>query len=109
VRATAATLLLAAAFALAGADSSSAAYWRECGSQPDPGAGWYDVKADGIRCGKARRVARLYTAEIFAGYQDPSPDGFACRRNRVGYELAKVACRRVEDGRAQKVRFSYGA
>jgi hypothetical protein len=105
----AATLLLAVTFALAGVDSSSAAYWRGCGSQPNRGAGWYDVEAHGIGCEKARRVARLYTAEIFAGYQDPSPDGFACQRNRVGYELVRVACRRVEDGRVQKVRFSYGA
>jgi len=95
---------LAALAALTLAAPASAGYWRECGDQPQLGAGWYNVRAHNISCRKARAVAKAYG---FAA--NTTPFGFACQDRLVGYELAKAACRRNKDGLIQKVRFEYGA
>lgn len=81
-------------------------YWRKCGSQNHPGAGWYHVKAHNVHCGKARSVAR----HVFHSFDpDPSPFGFSCTTHQVGYELSRAACRRLVGSRVQKVRFVFGA
>ncbi len=82
-----------------------AGYWRHCGDQNGLGAGWYNVRAHNINCGKARRVARTYTWT-----SNDEPLGFSCQKFDVGSELNRVACMRVRGGRlVQKVRFQYGS
>lgn len=88
--------------------ATASAYWRKCGSQPRPGAGWYRVRAHGLYCRKARAVAKRYVYGL-AYNPSPSPLGFSCRHRRIGYELSRAACRRVIGGRVQKVRFLFGA
>lgn len=88
--------------------ATASAYWRQCGNQPRPGAGWYRVRAHGVYCRKARAVAKRYTYSL--GHNpSPSPLGFSCRHRRIGYEVSRAACRRVSGGRVQKVRFLFGA
>jgi hypothetical protein len=81
-------------------------YWRHCGSQNHPGAGWYHVRAHDLHCGKARAVARHYFHSL---NPDAAPFGFSCHSRQTGYELANAACRREIGSRVQKVRFIYGA
>jgi hypothetical protein len=88
---------------------ASADYWRQCGDQPGGGAGWYDAKAHNIGCRKARTVAQRWTNQAFAGDRSPDPLGFSCNKNRVGYEVSQIACRRQIGGKVQKVRFEFGA
>lgn len=83
--------------------AASANYWRPCGNQPRAGAGWYHVRAHNIGCGPARTVAHRFT---FSG---KDPPGFTCQEFNAGIELERVACRRDEGGRIQKVRFQFGA
>jgi Carboxypeptidase regulatory-like domain len=82
-----------------------AGYWRHCGDQKQMGAGWYNVRAHNVGCGKARGVAHAY---VWNGVDRPG--GFSCRRTDIGYELSRVACLRILNGRlVQKVRFQFGA
>jgi hypothetical protein len=37
------------------------------------------------------------------------PPGYSCQEFNAGIELERVACRRVNGGRVQKVRFQFGA
>ena len=85
-----------------GASPASAAYWRECGSQAQPGAGWYNVRARNINCRNARRVARRHQF-------DGTPFGFRCRSAQIGPEATRYFCRRFQSGIVQKVRFTYGS
>lgn len=94
--------LVVLASALA-APSASADYWRKCGSQHHPGAGWYHVKAHGIGCAKARAVARHWRGP------ETSPLHFNCQYHSAGYELGNIACRRERGRLVQKVRFQVGA
>jgi hypothetical protein len=93
------------------ADDAGAAapYWRQCGSQPHLGAGWYHVRAHHVHCGKARDVARRFTHRALAGDETAEPLGFSCVDESAGLELAHVSCRRSQHARVQRVRFSYGA
>lgn len=87
---------------------ASANYWRKCGSQNHPGAGWYHVKAHNVHCGKARAVARRYTHGLIYN-PSPRPFGFSCQDRRTGYEVSHADCRRKAGHRIQKVRFIFGA
>lgn len=98
-----AALALALPLALPVASAESAGYWRQCGDQPHPGAGWYNVKAHGIGCGGARAVAKHWRGP------ETSPYEFNCFYFNAGYELGNVVCRRDRNGRIQKVRFQVGA
>jgi hypothetical protein len=93
---------------IAMSSSASANYWKKCGSQHHPGAGWYHVKAHNAHCGKARAVARRYTHGLVYN-PSPSPLGFSCQSRQTGYEVAHAACRRIAGHRIQKVRFIFGA
>jgi hypothetical protein len=88
---------------------ASTDHWRQCGSQPKGGAGWYHVRAHNIGCRKARTVAHRWTNQSFAGNPSPEPLGFSCGERTLGYELEQVACRREIHGSVQKVQFQFGA
>ena len=97
-------LTIAAALLLVLAATASANYWRQCGSQNHLGAGWYNARAHGISCPKARAVAKRYAHSF-----DTSPYGFACGYRTLGEEAAAVRCGRTRDGVRQKVAFKVGA
>lgn len=93
------------AVALLPTPAANAGYWRHCGDQKEMGAGWFNVRAHNIGCGKARGVAHAY---VWRGVDRPG--GFSCRRTDLGIELSRVACLRILNGRlVQKVRFKFGA
>jgi hypothetical protein len=92
------------ALLLAFSSPASGKYWKKCGDQPGLGAGWYNVRAHNMHCGKARKVAQAYT---YGG--EPYPLWFGCQRRRIGYELSVVSCRRDTKHRVQKVKFEVGA
>lgn len=94
----------ALALGLLGMGTADAGYYRKCGSQNHPGAGWYNVTAHAISCGGAREVARHYTHSLGG-----TPFGFSCHATNAGIELAHIACRREVGARVQKVHFEVGA
>jgi hypothetical protein len=72
---------------------------RHCGDLVKRGAGVYDVRANRVACGTARRVARTY-------YNDERDvAGWRCKERRLDLEAWKVRCTR----RDAVVRFGYGA
>lgn len=102
--ASAATLLLVAAFAAEAPSGASAAFDRNCGDQHKRGFMWFDVRADNIGCRKARRTANRYTFG-----RDKTPFGFRCGQRRVGDEVWAVRCGRTRGGVRQRVKFKFGA
>ena len=77
---------------------------NHCGSQQQPGAGWFNVRAHNVGCANARRVARRFT---FGGPGDPA--GWRCRDKRIGEEAVRVDCVRNDRGQHEHVRFVVGA
>jgi hypothetical protein len=97
-----ATLCLA--FAPAAQAAPAHGWDHRCGSQPQAGAGWYNVRAYNLVCSEARRVARRYT------YGQPGqPHGWRCDEKRIGDEVVRVDCIRRQRGEHQHVRFIVGA
>lgn len=91
---------LAASLAVAapGAAPSTAAP-KKCGDViVEIGAGADRIRAEGVSCRTARRIARTY-------YKDHEVEGWRCRERRLDLEYWKVRCTRSDD----IVRFGYGA
>jgi hypothetical protein len=62
------------------------------------GAGVFDVRAGGVSCKRARRVARTY-------YRTHEVRGWQCRERRLDLEHYRVRCTR----RDAVVRFDHGS
>jgi hypothetical protein len=104
-RLSVALAIAAAAVSVSFASSATANdYFKGCGSQPHPGAGWYHVRAHHIGCHKAREVARHYWRTGDSHFR-----GWSCKSRQVGEELFKARCHRHHNGRYQVVRFQYGS
>jgi hypothetical protein len=72
---------------------------RHCGDLVKSGAGVYGVRANGVACKTARRVARTYYND------DREVTGWRCEERRVDLEDWRVRCTRGD----ALVRFSFGA
>ena len=68
-----------------GGAQAQAAYWRHCGDQNHPGAGWYNVRGHNHF------------------------DGWSCTNESVGEELAIADLERFRQGKFQRVKFENGA
>jgi hypothetical protein len=77
---------------------------NHCGSQPQPGAGWFNVRSYNVGCPTARKLARRYT---FGGPGDPP--NWRCREKQIGDEVVRVDCIRNDRGQHEHVRFIVGA
>lgn len=86
------------------AEPAAAAYYKHCGDQNGPGAGWYDARAHNVGCETARYVARRHTRD-----GDERFDGWRCEDEQTGYEQFKAVCHRNRDGRYQEVKFRFGS
>jgi hypothetical protein len=71
---------------------------RHCGDLVKRGAGVYDVRANRVACGTARRVARTF-------YAERAVTGWRCRERRHDLEAWNVRCVRGD----ALVRFGHGA
>jgi hypothetical protein len=71
---------------------------RHCGDLVKRGAGVYDVRANGVACKTARRVARTF-------YDERDVTGWRCEERRLDLEAWNVRCTR----RDALVRFGHGA
>ena len=93
-------LALAASLAVAlpGLGPSAAEPAKKCGDTVTSGAGAFDVRANGVTCRKARRVARTYDDE-----QEVA--GWRCRDRQLDLEHFSARCTR----RGAVVRFGYGS
>jgi hypothetical protein len=89
--------------------TATAADYKRCGDLQRAGAGVYNIRAKGVGCRKARRVARRY----YNRWVDSGGDtthrilGFRCRSRRTGIESHRARCSR--DRGADVIRFVYGA
>ena len=88
-----------------GGAQADAAYWRHCGDQNHPGAGWYNVRGHNIACRNARGVARHW----WNSGGDNHFDRWSCTNKPVGEELAIAECKRFRNGKFQRVKFENGA
>jgi hypothetical protein len=86
--------------ALGGAGPAAGASFTDCGDTVKEGAGSYKVRAEGIGCAKARRVAKAY----FRGNEIL---GFTCSHTQIGEELSRARCTRSDP--AAVVKFLFGA
>lgn len=101
-----------AAAALAVAASPAAAHrpyggTTQCGDGVVNGSGWFELRATNTSCTAARNLADHYVFE--AGGNDDGFRGWSCDEIQIGDEVWKVKCIRHHRGRAQHVRFNYGA
>jgi hypothetical protein len=71
---------------------------RHCGDLVESGAGVYDVRANRVACGTARRVAGMY-------YEERTVPGWRCRERRLDLEAWNVRCARGD----ALVHFGHGA
>jgi hypothetical protein len=96
--------LLTAALVAPSADASRSWDYR-CGSQPQVGAGWYNVRANNVRCSTARHVAKHHWKTGDDHFQ-----GWGCDTDRLGIELFRADCARTRlFGAHQHVRFRFGS
>ena len=81
-------VLISGAAVLAMAVPASAAHHvKSCG---DINSAAFNVKAKGVTCKKARRVARKYDGEL--GKRDATPFGFKCKSKNLPKGTGKVTC-----------------
>jgi len=71
---------------------------KRCRTEVPEGAGVFDVRATGVACRRARRVARTY-------YRSHEVRGWQCRERRLDLEHYRVRCTR----RDAAVRFDFGS
>lgn len=76
-----------------------------CGSQPEPGAGWYNVRGFNVTCSTARHVARHF----WNSGGDTRFEGWRCHHQQTGYETSRGDCTRKRSGKHQHIRFEFGA
>jgi kumamolisin len=74
----------------------------QCGSSDDPSHPWGNLRARGVGCGGARKVANSYSPS------HPNSAGFRCVANPRAGEGEDVRCTRALDGAGQQVLFVYG-
>jgi hypothetical protein len=104
-----ASFAAAAVLVLAAAAPAPAAHnrYESCGDQTTPtqGAPYTNLKADGVSCRGAHKVADKYVKKPFTnGYK-----GWACDAKQVGAEELKVSCGRDKNGKTQRLKFFWGA
>jgi hypothetical protein len=97
------TVLAALTIAAPASAAPSHGWNHHCGSQPQPGAGWYNVRSFNVNCPKARSVARRFWNSGGDGPRD-----WNCKSKRLGDEVWRADCTRRR-GKHRHVRFIYGA
>jgi hypothetical protein len=101
---SAAAVSLALAPAAQAGSAHGHGFENRCGSQTQPGAGWFNVRSYNVGCPTARKLARRFT---FGGPGDPP--NWRCRQKRLGLEVVRVDCTRGDRGQHEHVRFIVGA
>ena len=73
---------------------------NRCGSDAGEGAGWWKLRAHGVGCKKARRVANKWERKCIANGPCDNPTrinriepGWTCRWGDSGYESVFVRCK----------------
>ncbi len=85
---------------------------RKCGSVPGtPGFSIFDIRARGVDCPPAKRVAKRYFKKVrrdhlIEAQEEHKIRKWSCKHRPVGLENWQVKCRR--NGGRDKVRFNFG-
>ena len=77
--------------------------YRECGSQRNPGPGWYNVRVHETKC---RLAKRRVASHVKNNPNDLQFNGWACEITKTHRNWAKANCIRTNQGRHQHVRFT---
>ncbi len=110
LRLTAALVLVLAALAVpasAPAGVASKGGTEKCGKHIVNGSGWFKLKADGVSCKTARKLANHFVFK--AGGVDDRFHDWVCAKAQIGDEVWTVQCSRTKGTHDQAVSFKYGA
>jgi hypothetical protein len=84
-------MLMAVGFAALVTAAPAQAGTKSCGRVNDFA---FNIKASGLACAKAKKVARTYT--VYTGEQDTTPLGYRCNRRTRANGTWKITCRKAD-------------